>query len=500
MKKHGLFYFTEIFERTDRRTVYHYDDEWFAAPSSVPNPHLRTMSLNMSMAFFPSARRGDDYKKCIMNAEELLTDLRFDHFQVNPDYEREPDTESLGIGIAHRRIETSAGKASLIMINFRGAGYGDEWASNIILGKEGPAEGFAKGRDAAIAFLREYMLDNENIFLDRIKFWISGYSRVAAIANLLGAFICDRAEEFHTAPDDIFVYTFESPCCSDYRDTARYDCIHNTVNPFDLIPLIPPKEWGFSRYGHDEPLPAGGSDLCNDNLAEMKRRLYDLNPDVPYMAEDFKPIFQYGGGLVPMEDHRDLTGRARPEEWWFDRLQDQYLEKMVHFMALHIVKGSDRKPVTREERRRQFAEYNQPAFSEGARFYFGTSFEKRDGMRQTLHAVGTEDLSFRQRAFLYVLLWLDNPVSYRIVRSYLGKILLKRVENIPNADPSAEELVEFGKVVKPLMFYFIRAASRDVRRYRFAYMSTLLENLDRITGAHCPEVTLAWLQTLDDQY
>ena len=501
MIRQSTFHFAEILERTDREAVCFYDDSWFFAPSSVLNPHLRTLSLNMSMSFFPSARKGDDYSKSLINAEELLADLAFDHFRANDDYYRKPDIDSLGIGAAHRLIEAGGRKTSLILICFRGAGYGDEWASNIILGIDGPAEGFAKGRDDALRFLENYLEENRGILTDRVKYWITGYSRVAAIANLLGAWIDDHTEEYHTCSDDIFSYTFESPLCADYRDRTKHDCIHNTVNPFDMVPLIPPKEWGFIRYGNDDTvLPRGDSALYQEKLPEMKERLHALNPDIPYAADSFRPMFQYGGKIRPIRETSDLPDKARPEEWWYTALIDEYLDRFIHFMSLHITKGSDLREMPLHERRRQFCEYYEKAFSEGARVYMGASWENREGMRNTLQGVIDEDMTFRQQAIMYSLLYCNNALSYRLVERYFGKLLERRVRSLADPEFGVPELRGFGAIVHPMVYYFIRSASRDVRRYRFAYLSSLVENLDRITASHCPEVTLAWMQVLDELY
>ena len=499
------FYFADVFERTDREAVCFFDDSWFFEPSSVLNPGLRTMSLSMSMAFFPSARKGGDHTKSLINAKALLSDLEFGHFQANDDYYRIPDTDSIGIGIAHRVLEDPSQNQdgegiSLILICFRGAGYGDEWASNIIMGTDGPAEGFAKGRDTALSFLQNYLREHADVLTGRVKYWITGYSRVAAVANLLGAWLDDHAEEFRTCSEDIFTYTFESPLCSDYRDTTPHDCIHNTVNPFDMVPMIPPKEWGFDRYGKDDTvLPAGGSALYKEKIEEVKRRLHDLNPYIPYASDSFRPMFQHGGAIRAMEECSDLSGKARPAEWWFHKRQDEYLEHMIHFMSLHIVKGSDLKECSPAERRRQFCSFHQDAFAEGARVYMGASWDDREDMRKTLESV-MENIPFRQQATMYGLLYLNNRLSYFLFERYFGRLLEKKVKEHPNPQMDIPALRKFGKAVHPMMRYFVKAASRDVRRNSFAYLSTLVENLDRITAAHCPEVTLAWMQTLDPLY
>lgn len=77
--------------------------------------------------------------------------------------------------------------------------------------------------------------------------FISGHSRGAAVANILGKMISD------IDPDEggrEFVYTFASPTTTTDSDkVAKYTNIFNIVNNADLVSSIPLKDWGFTRYG-----------------------------------------------------------------------------------------------------------------------------------------------------------------------------------------------------------------------------------------------------------
>ena len=54
--------------------------------------------------------------------------------------------------------------------------------------------------------------------------------------------------------------------------------------------------------------------------------------------------------------------------------------------------------------------------------------------------------------------------------------------------------------VENLLYFVTKCCSYDVRRHKFSYFSTLLNNAKRIALGHYPEVIMAWLQTLDSYY
>lgn len=72
---------------------------------------------------------------------------------------------------------------------------------------------------------------------------ITGHSRGAAIANILGA-IYEKSPEFKS-----FTYTFATPNTTVASDAAGYKTIFNIVNKDDVIRAIPQENLGFSKNG-----------------------------------------------------------------------------------------------------------------------------------------------------------------------------------------------------------------------------------------------------------
>ena len=77
-------------------------------------------------------------------------------------------------------------KYELIVIAVRGGGYEKEWAGNFaITGQDDHHDGFDIASSKVKTALFMYM-NNQKIF-GNVKIWITGYSRAAAVANLVAA-------------------------------------------------------------------------------------------------------------------------------------------------------------------------------------------------------------------------------------------------------------------------------------------------------------------------
>ena len=75
--------------------------------------------------------------------------------------------------------------------------------------------------------------------------WITGHSRGAGIANIVGA----RLDEDY----ETFVYTFKRPMTTTISENVAksHDSIFNVINSDDIIAEMPLSYWGFRHYGND---------------------------------------------------------------------------------------------------------------------------------------------------------------------------------------------------------------------------------------------------------
>ena len=119
---------------------------------------------------------------------------------------------------------------------------GDEWYSNFDVGYSAEHSGFAKAADFAELKLGDYVFTHA--IGTQPEFFITGYSRGGAVANILAKRLCDRY-----GLERVCAYTFASPSTTISRRTNRYGCIYNLVRQEDFFTRVPPAAWGYTKYG-----------------------------------------------------------------------------------------------------------------------------------------------------------------------------------------------------------------------------------------------------------
>jgi hypothetical protein len=86
---------------------------------------------------------------------------------------------------------------------------------------------------------------------------VTGHSRGAAIANLLGAHFEDNPA--YTS----YTYTFATPYSTTDPNAESYQTVFNVTNSDDLIAYMPLSAWGFKKYGKTLSVSVAG--LYKDN-------------------------------------------------------------------------------------------------------------------------------------------------------------------------------------------------------------------------------------------
>lgn len=250
----GEFYFNG--QEGLKKSSYSYSDDYFMRSAYTYNSELATLSSKVALA----AYNGQIVTQGYANVEELLGKMGFTNLYHNADYTQEPTAHSTGVAIGSRTISYGT---TLIAVAVRGGNYAAEWGGNFVIGTGVHHEGFQRGSDKVIAALKEYIESNR--ITGSVKFWITGYSRGSAIANLTAA----RLDEVRELGDnvyydakDVYAYCFEVPAnTTDTRvGDELFGNIFNIINPIDLVPRVAPAAWGFSRYGRNVYIPAKGVD------------------------------------------------------------------------------------------------------------------------------------------------------------------------------------------------------------------------------------------------
>lgn len=264
--------------KKDEVGVCYYSDDYFLESSTVSNPHLRTMSLAFELSSCASEETGTVWTTNTSstnakwkNAKDLLCGKEGDEdypglgfpassFDVNEFWSAAPTKDSIGVVAANKTLRDGS---TLVALAIRGCGYEQEWASNFTMGSRNDHDGFTRAKENTLSFLNTYLAEQQ--ITGPIKLWVVGYSRAGVTANMVGGELdSNMVDGVYTldngatvAYDDLFVYAFEPPqgAMKSKTSSGNYSNIHNIVNVNDIVPLVAPSAWNFSRYNSDEWIP-----------------------------------------------------------------------------------------------------------------------------------------------------------------------------------------------------------------------------------------------------
>ncbi len=285
----------------------YYTDEYFFGPSTVYDPSLATMSLSLCMAAFMS-NEGHGYSHRYQNAKDLLMRIGFTDVEANHDFSIEPSTNTLGVVMANKAVTAMDGDYTLVTVAIRGSGYGAEWVENFQMGtgenSEGHHEGFYNAMGRTLTFMESYIAD-KGISGD-IKLWITGYSRAAAVSNMVAGHLDTQildgspilGGDVSLEKDDLFAYTFGTPMGAHYDPNGtvpdprseHYGNIWNIINKNDFVPKLAMSAMGFCRYGTDIALPDSkdaGYEEKKEVMLEYYRSMDSKANLAPYTIDDF---------------------------------------------------------------------------------------------------------------------------------------------------------------------------------------------------------------------
>ena len=289
----------------DYRTKYYFQDDYFEKGASVYNPSLATMSMCLAMSAFKAQGITDMLQ--FQNAYDLLSVIGFEDIEANPDFYNDPNVDTMGVIVAHKTISNADGQFTLIALATRGAGYHNEWAGNFKVGLAGNHEGFTSAKDVARNFLEWYITKYGNKFEGRVKLWMTGFSRAAATVNLLAGELTNEKKlgqrnTITFGKEDLYAYCFEPPrglnsslCLPTVA--LQYTNIHNILNPNDFVPKVAMEDWGFIRYGVNEPVIPDMRRDANYNKKAAKMMSYYSAIGGKVINDSFARLSEYENQL-----------------------------------------------------------------------------------------------------------------------------------------------------------------------------------------------------------
>lgn len=309
------------------------DLEWdenilVAANPKVYNHQIARLSAMLSTISYVHVEENPDSNEMLKSYEILGFKKSDIYWNYNLDYNNHIDkNDQAAYSFAFKDIQTPAGIKKLVFLIIRGTPLSaNEWHSNLNISNSSKEnvmihEGFLSTCEIIKAdfyrFLKENSISKEDSY-----FLITGHSRGAAIANLLGAILYDEQE---ITSSKIFVYTFASPNVSQDMRTfdEKYNFIWNIVNAEDAVPSVPPNRgnWQWKKFGQTRY-------IVNYWNCDSQKYISDY---LPRMNEYYKKLLfrEYApfktGPFLPIQASRVLTGVFNDIE--------HYYGLGLHFMA-----------------------------------------------------------------------------------------------------------------------------------------------------------------------
>ncbi|MCR4924529.1 MAG: hypothetical protein K5931_11030 [Lachnospiraceae bacterium] len=264
-------------ETKDLVNKYFYSDGYFIDSPYSYNEHLASFGLSLAMAAGGSnIGATTDYSYKFDNVKSMLQGIGCEDIFISDSYAVKPSDSSIGFAIGRKTIKDikTAQSYTLIPIAVRGFGYEKEWAGNVTINGENTKgienaehSGFKDARTKVLNEIDAYIAKNDlggELKAGKIKFFLTGYSRAGATANLTGKALVDRYGSLSNYKNSVYAYCYEAPAgATDNEDKSlksdsrAYYCIHNVINSVDLTPMVAFEEMGFKRYGVDHYVPGG---------------------------------------------------------------------------------------------------------------------------------------------------------------------------------------------------------------------------------------------------
>ena len=289
---------------------FYYTDDYFKKPATKYNQSLATMSLCLALSTYQNEKKEIYFE----NVKNVFGKCGFviegaDNTFQQKNYDIKTGTDTIACSFASKKI----GDSTLVAVAVRSGGYGAEWASNLTLGSKGDHFGFNDASNKVYEYLADYV--NSRNITGKVKFWITGFSRGGATANLLAAKLdntIDSHPKITYSKEDVYAYTFATPAGavkSNNPHSKKYNNIFNIINFHDLVPLVAPSQtgWSFDRYGITKVLPFSESTSVSA-IYEPKMIKYLKGMGYEYKVNNFKSYINFGYGPVVQKNNYDTLG------------------------------------------------------------------------------------------------------------------------------------------------------------------------------------------------
>lgn len=234
-----------------------WDEDCFIKTNPKTYSHMiaRVAAMLSCIAYIHVEQKTDD-NEMLRSYQLLGFNEKNIYWNYNLDYSNHIDKNNqAAYSFAFKDIQTPSGTKKLVFLIIRGTPLNaNEWQSNLNISDSSREEvTIHEGFLSTCELIKQdfyNFLDRNKISKEDSYFLLSGHSRGAALANLLGAVFYD--EQVITS-EKVFVYTFASPnVTQDSRALeAKYSFIWNIISAEDAVPSVPPyrNNWKWKKFG-----------------------------------------------------------------------------------------------------------------------------------------------------------------------------------------------------------------------------------------------------------
>ncbi|MBR0032415.1 MAG: hypothetical protein IJP61_09020 [Treponema sp.] len=320
-------------------TVCDFEESWFGENSARVYHHgiCRIACLFSETSYIDIVANPDKNQIYAVYKTLGFADDNIEFHYDDVDYTNKWGFNQCAVSYGLKSIKSSLGQKNLVVMNIRGTPLSHyEWLSNLDLSDEThEMREMHEGYDISANQMKESLDDfMERRALDKSDtfFIITGHSRGASVANMLGAKLAD--DDAYNK-DMIYDYTFgcSNTTLSDDYNNEKYSFIWNISNGEDLVPTTPPNQgvWKYKKFGNEKTLISrwGAKDPVKyeTEMLPLMSEYYEkylCRPYEPFRAGRFFPT-QLGWGfdvLYPgmKSYYRRFLGFRRTGEFVFKKL------------------------------------------------------------------------------------------------------------------------------------------------------------------------------------
>ncbi|MBR5285137.1 MAG: PKD domain-containing protein, partial [Clostridia bacterium] len=474
LRDNTFFYPSQYVKGSDVMSAFFYDDDFFAESAETFNPELAYMSLCFEVTAFNSAyapASGYDADIAGRNAHDLLVKLGFDADDIElrsrtAGYEGQPDDDSIAATIASKPWTDGEEEYTLIAVAVRGGGYEYEWHDNFLIGRNADHQGFSKAADNVLTAIDEYIAEHQ--ITGKVKFWITGFSRAAATANLTAARIMDGVLQsaITFGKEDMYAYCFATPAntTSDAIRDERYSTIYSIINPADAVPMVAPAEWGYDRYGTNLYLPSAGVSSNYYEYEDLMRNAYAYVSNHKYTMDEFRTKTF----IIIDDSSAEMMVSILVNNQFF--LQEAFLQEFTEAVFNGSIGSVSNYRLLYEE-----------ALCDLIGILAGNEMES-EALKKELTDV------------------FDLYTVVDAILTESGRTALKvRLANVLVDYSKVSEHMELGFVAAYNLVCEIEDLLWDMIVNYKSYVYTLITNIDYIGQAHFPELYMAWMRLLQSE-